>query len=158
METVSLRPFRNSSQMNTNDQNATFQSSCTETIKLKSNWRNTKLKTIHPLPAASIKLETTAGRSASRRDEKPGAPEGSWDRKPSNQFERNWSTRTVNHKTVMLFSEFLLRLSWLRSQLVTVRMWVRSLSSLSGLRIQRCHKLWCWSQTWLGFCVAVALV
>ena len=37
-------------------------------------------------------------------------------------------------------------------------MWVRSLARLSGLRIQRCYKLQCRSQTWLGSGVAVAVV
>ena len=27
-----------------------------------------------------------------------------------------------------------------------------------GLRIRCCHELWCKLQTWLGFCVAVAVV
>ena len=35
--------------------------------------------------------------------------------------------------------------------------WVRSLASLGGLRIQHCCELWCRSQTWLGFDVAVAV-
>ena len=34
---------------------------------------------------------------------------------------------------------------------------VRSLALLSGLRIQRCHKLWCRSQTWVQSRVAVAV-
>ena len=29
---------------------------------------------------------------------------------------------------------------------------------ISGLRIQRCRELWCRSQTWLRFCIAVAMV
>ena len=39
-----------------------------------------------------------------------------------------------------------------------MRAQVWSLALLSGLRIRRCRELWCRSQTWLGFCVAVALV
>ena len=31
------------------------------------------------------------------------------------------------------------------------------LASLSGLKIWHRHELWCRSQTWLGFCVAVAM-
>ena len=40
-----------------------------------------------------------------------------------------------------------------------MRMWVRSLASLSWLRIQHCHELWCRLQMWLrsGVAVAVAL-
>ena len=43
-------------------------------------------------------------------------------------------------------------------QLGTMRLRVQSLSSLSGLRIQSCHELWCSSQTQLGSGVAVAVV
>lgn len=43
-------------------------------------------------------------------------------------------------------------------QLVFVKMWVRSLASLSGSEIQHCPELWCWSQTRLGSCIAVAVV
>uniref|UniRef100_A0A8D1N7W4 Enolase-phosphatase E1 n=2 Tax=Sus scrofa TaxID=9823 RepID=A0A8D1N7W4_PIG len=38
-----------------------------------------------------------------------------------------------------------------------MRLRVRSLVLLSGLRIRRCHEQWCRSQTWLGFRDAVAL-
>ena len=43
-------------------------------------------------------------------------------------------------------------------QLVPMRLQVRSLASLSGLRIWHCHELWCRSKMWLGSGVAVALV
>ena len=36
-------------------------------------------------------------------------------------------------------------------------MWVPSLASLSGLRIQHCHELWCRSKTWLRSHIAVAV-
>ena len=39
-----------------------------------------------------------------------------------------------------------------------MRMWVQSLSSFIGLRIQHCHKLWYRSQMWLGSSVAVFVV
>ena len=45
--------------------------------------------------------------------------------------------------------EFPLWLIRVRTWLVPMRMWVWSLASLSGLRIQHCHELWCRSQTWL---------
>ena len=45
-----------------------------------------------------------------------------------------------------------------RIQLRTVRLWVRSLALLSGLRIQRCRELWCRSQTQLRSGVAMAVV
>ena len=44
-----------------------------------------------------------------------------------------------------------------RIGLGTMRLWVQSLALLSGLRIRRCHELWCRLQTLLGSCVAVAL-
>ena len=47
---------------------------------------------------------------------------------------------------------------WRQIRLRTMRLRVRSLASLSGLRIQRCHELWCWWQTWLGSGLAVALM
>ena len=44
------------------------------------------------------------------------------------------------------------------TQLVSMRMWVRSLASLGGLRIWCCQDLWCRSQMWLGFHIAVTVV
>ena len=44
-----------------------------------------------------------------------------------------------------------------RIQLVSMRMQVQSLSSLSGLRIQHCRELWYRLQTQLGFHVAVTV-
>ena len=41
---------------------------------------------------------------------------------------------------------------------VSVRMWVLFLVPFSGLRIQRCHKLWHRSQMWFRSCVAVDVV
>ena len=46
---------------------------------------------------------------------------------------------------------------WKQIQLGIKRLWVRSLASLSELRIQHCRELWCRLQTQLGTCVAVAL-
>ena len=48
-------------------------------------------------------------------------------------------------------------LSGLRTRLVSMSMWVPSLASLSGLRIQHCYELWCRSKAWLRPCVAVAV-
>ena len=42
--------------------------------------------------------------------------------------------------------------------LITMRIRVRCLALLSGLRIKRCHKLWCRWQIWLGPSVGMALV
>ena len=55
-------------------------------------------------------------------------------------------------------SEFPLWLSEKRIQQGTTRLWVPSLASLSGLRIQCCHELWCRLQTWLGSHIAVAVL
>ena len=43
------------------------------------------------------------------------------------------------------------------NQLVSMRLWVQSLASLSWLRIQRCHDLWCRSQMQLRSGVAMAV-
>ena len=53
--------------------------------------------------------------------------------------------------------EFPLRLSGLRTRLVSMRMRVQSLALLSGLKIQHCHKLWYRLQIRLGSSVAVAV-
>ena len=45
-----------------------------------------------------------------------------------------------------------------RMWLVSMRMWVRALASLRGLRIQCCCALWCGSQKRLRSCMAVAVV
>jgi len=44
-----------------------------------------------------------------------------------------------------------------RIRLGTMRLWVRSLALLRGLRIQCCHELWYRSQMWLRSCVAMAV-
>ena len=54
--------------------------------------------------------------------------------------------------------KFPLPCSRLRTQLVSMRMWVWSLTSISGLRIWCCHELWCRSQKQLVSCSAVAVV
>ena len=50
--------------------------------------------------------------------------------------------------------EFPLEFSGLRTQLVSMSMWVPSLASLGGLRIGPCHKLWheSWMQLGSGGC------
>ena len=47
---------------------------------------------------------------------------------------------------------------WKRILVGTMRLHVRSLVSLSRLRIPCCHELWCRSQRWLRSGIAVALV
>ena len=41
---------------------------------------------------------------------------------------------------------------------VSMRMQVQSLALLGGVRIRRCHELWCRSWMWLGSGVAVAIM
>ena len=48
-------------------------------------------------------------------------------------------------------------MQWKLIQLVTMRLQIQSLASLSGLRIWRCHELWYRSQRWLGSRIAVAV-
>ena len=43
----------------------------------------------------------------------------------------------------MVFEEFLLGLSRLRIQLISIKMQVQFLALLSGVRIWHCCKLWC---------------
>ena len=40
----------------------------------------------------------------------------------------------------------------------SLRMQVRSLALISGLRIWHCHEVWCRLQTWLGSGISVAVV
>ena len=49
-------------------------------------------------------------------------------------------------------------LSGLRTQLVSIRMWVGSLALLSGLRNWCCHELRCRSHTWLGSTAPIQLL
>ena len=43
-------------------------------------------------------------------------------------------------------------------QLVSMRIQVQSLASLSRLEMWHCHELWCRLQTWLRSCIAVVVV
>ena len=76
------------------------------------------------------------------------------------QCSRHWWSHcaTVGTPTFILINiisgEFLLA-QQKRIQLVTMRLQVQYLTLLSGLRIQRCHDLWCRSQTLLRFYVVV---
>ena len=45
-----------------------------------------------------------------------------------------------------------------QTQLVSMRMWVRPLALLNGLRIWCCHVLWGRLQMWLGSGVAMAVM
>ena len=47
---------------------------------------------------------------------------------------------------------------WKRIRLVSMRLQVQFLASLSGSGIGPCHELWCRSQTWLRSSVAMAVV
>ena len=57
----------------------------------------------------------------------------------------------------VIHKEFPLWLSGNKTQLVTMRIWVQSLASFSGLRIQSCHELWYRLQMWLRPHIAVAV-
>ena len=53
---------------------------------------------------------------------------------------------------------FIVVAQWKQIQLVSMRLWVQSLASLSGLGIWHCCELCCRSQTQLGSYVDVAVV
>ena len=48
--------------------------------------------------------------------------------------------------------------SVVRKPLLSMRTWVQSLASLSGLSIHRCHELWCRSRMQLGSYIAMAMM
>ena len=64
--------------------------------------------------------------------------------------------RTSFHQKISLRSSVVVQ--WKRIRRGTMRSWVQSLASLSGLRIRCCRKLWWRSQTQLGSGVTVAVV
>ena len=45
----------------------------------------------------------------------------------------------------------------LEFKILSIRLWVQSLVSLSGLGICHYHEMWCNSQMWLGSGITVAL-
>ena len=63
----------------------------------------------------------------------------------------------VKKKTKLIGSSHPITAQWKRLQLGTLRLRVRPLASLRGLRIQRYCELWCRLQMWLGFGIAVAV-
>ena len=63
----------------------------------------------------------------------------------------------MERNTFKSILEFPLWLSGQQIQLGTMRLRVRFLAFLRGLRIRRCRDLWCKSQTRLGSLVAVAV-
>ena len=71
-----------------------------------------------------------------------------------------WSYRIQRsaHKNQLHFLEFPLWFSGLQTQLVSMRLQVWSLASLTRWRIWHCSELWCRMQMWLGSFVAVAMV
>ena len=77
----------------------------------------------------------------------------SWPYIPSPAWERG-----LNHLYQKFIWEFPLWHSRLQIGLVTMRIWVQSLASLSGLRSWHCCELWYRSQTRLGSCTAVSMV
>ena len=71
-------------------------------------------------------------------------------------FSPNYSTKTAFIKFTSV--KFPVVAQRKRIQLASMRMQVRSLILLSGLRIWCCSELWCRSKTWLGSCISVAVV
>ena len=65
--------------------------------------------------------------------------------------------RSRNTKCIRVGLEIPIMAQWELIQLVSVRIWVRSLAPLSGLRIWRCHELWYRSQMQLRSRIAVAV-
>ena len=63
----------------------------------------------------------------------------------------------IKQQTKMLTERVTIVVQRKRNWLGTMRLQVRSLASLSWLRIRRCHELWYRSQTWLRSGVAMAL-
>ena len=47
---------------------------------------------------------------------------------------------------------------WKQIQVGDISLQVRPLALLNGLRFWHCHELWCRSETWLGYGIAVAVV
>ena len=70
----------------------------------------------------------------------------------------SWESRTALKKRKVIKSGVPVVAQWKGIRIVSMRMWVQALASLSGLRIQCCHRLWCRSQMGLGSGVAVAVV
>ena len=64
----------------------------------------------------------------------------------------------IKHNGEKIPSEFPLWLSELGTRLASMRMQVRSLASVSGLRIWHCHKLQCWLPMGFQSLVAVAVM
>ena len=67
----------------------------------------------------------------------------------------NTTTKNILFKNWMLGVPVMAQ--WLTTPTRNHEVAVRSLALLSGLRIWRCHELWCRLQTWLGFRVAMSL-
>ena len=71
-------------------------------------------------------------------------------------FKKTRTHKIANKKNTMREVPFVAQRK--RIQLVSMRMWVQSQASLSGLRIWCCRELWCRSQAWLISGVTVAVV
>jgi len=79
---------------------------------------------------------------------------------PSAECQEN----TISNKVCLAHARYYIKTGiplvaqWKRIRLGTMRMQVRPLASLSGLRIQHCRELWCRSQKLPGSHVAVSAV
>ena len=81
-------------------------------------------------------LYLTREPKSSRRDT------GLCQRSKGHQWLTKRTDPTQEHQKI-ISCKFPLWLSGLRTQLTSMRMWVRSLALFSGLRIGRCRELWC---------------
>ena len=65
--------------------------------------------------------------------------------------------KSFNLSALNMISRVPVVAQWKQIQLGTMRLSVRSLALLNGLRIWRCHELWCGSQMRLRSGIAVAV-
>ena len=73
------------------------------------------------------------------------------------RLQGKYGSEQGTQQKVQRCEEFLLWLRRLRTQLVSMRIRVRSMASFSELRIQCCYKLWYRTQTCLGSSIAVTV-
>ena len=105
-------------------------------------------------PPSGRKLSGSTGRRGAPGLSSPGGLYSS----PKSQHLSNQQAFPTPLRVLRLHPEFPSWHSGSRTRLGTMRLRVRFLALLRGLRIWCCRELWCGLQTRLGSCVAVALV
>ena len=70
-------------------------------------------------------------------------------------FQSKAAKSDVLSSIINILSRVPVVMQWKWIRLGTTRLWVRSVATLSELRIRCCHELWCRSQTRLGSGIAV---